>query len=147
LPESCIGRLKKAICSPANIEKMRSGVPLNDADRRPWLQAIARLIDDWLDAGISGVVACSALKYSYRRMIIGDRRAVQLLYLQGARELILHRMAARHGHFMPTSLLESQFETLEEPLPEEHALVLSIERPPQQIAHEIETRLQLLPLK
>jgi carbohydrate kinase (thermoresistant glucokinase family) len=128
---------------PANIEKMRRGVPLDDDDRRPWLQAVARIIDGWLGAGERGVVACSALKRSYRQMIIGDRKAVQLIYLRGARELILQRMAARHGHFMPISLLDSQLETLEEPLPEEHALVISIEHAPAQIVREIETRLQL----
>lgn len=130
---------------PANIEKMRRGVPLDDADRRPWLQAIARVVDGWLEAKESGIVACSALKRAYRRVIIGERRDLQLVYLQGSRELILHRMAARHDHFMPPSLLDSQLETLEEPLPEEHAMVISIECTPQQIVREIGMRLRLLP--
>jgi carbohydrate kinase (thermoresistant glucokinase family) len=129
----------------ANIEKMRHGVPLDDDDRRPWLQAVARVIDGWLESGNRGVVACSALKRAYRRMIIGKHDAVRLVYLEGSRELILQRMAARHGHFMPVRLLETQFQALEEPLPEEHALVISIERTPEQIMREIETRLQLQP--
>lgn len=128
---------------PANIEKMRQGVALDDDDREPWLQALARIIDAWLEAGECGVVACSALKRAYRQMIIGDRRGVQLVYLKGARELILQRMAARHGHFMPLGLLDSQLQTLEEPLPEEHVLVVSIDQSPGQIVREIETQLQL----
>lgn len=127
----------------SNIEKMRRGVPLDDADRLPWLQAIARIIDGWLAADACGIVASSALKRAYRRAIIGERRGVQLVYLQGARQLLLQRMRARHGHFMPPSLLDSQLQTLEEPLPEEHALVVSIEHTPQQIAREVERRLQL----
>ena len=134
-----------ALHPQSNVEKMRRGVPLEDSDRRPWLQAIARLIDEWLEAGESGVVSCSALKRAYRQLIIGSHRRAQLVYLKGAREVILQRMAARHGHFMPPALLDSQFETLEEPLPEEHALVLSIEHTPEQIVREIETRLSLLP--
>jgi len=130
---------------PGNIEKMRRGVPLDDADRRPWLQAIARVIDAWLESGESGIVACSALKHAYRRKIVGHRGEVRLVYLKGSREVILQRMAARHGHFMPLKLLDSQLETLEEPLPEEHALVVSIEQPPGQIVREIETRLRLQP--
>jgi len=129
----------------ANIEKMRRGVPLDDADRKSWLQAVAGVIDHWLESGNRGVVACSALKRTYRQMIIGQREAVRLVYLEGSYELILQRMAARHGHFMPVSLLESQFQALEEPLPEEHALVIPIERTAEQIMREIETRLQLQP--
>ena len=130
---------------PGNIEQMRRGVPLDDADRRPWLQAIARVIDAWLESGESGIVACSALKYAYRQKIVGRRGEVRLVYLKGSREVILQRMATRHGHFMPLKLLDSQLETLEEPLPEEHALVVSIEQQPRQIVREIETRLQLRP--
>lgn len=130
---------------PANIEKMAQGIALDDEDRRPWLQAIARVIDRWLESGLAGIVACSALKRRYRQSIIGQRREVGLVYLKGARELILQRMAARHGHFMPVSLLDSQLQTLEEPLPEEHALVISIEHTPAQIVQQIERRLRLEP--
>jgi gluconokinase len=131
--------------APANIAKMRRGVPLDDEDRRPWLQAVARVIDTWLDGRASGIVTCSALKRSYRQMIIGKRAGVRLVYLKGARELILQRLAARHGHFMPLTLLDSQLQALEEPAPAEHALVIPIERTPEQIVREIETRLQLRP--
>lgn len=127
----------------ANIEKMRHGVALDDDDRRPWLQAVGRVIDGWLEAREFGVMACSALKHAYRQLILSNRSGVQLVYLKGARELILQRMAARHGHFMPVNLLDSQLQTLEEPRPEEHALVLSIEHTPGQIVRAIETQLQL----
>src|SRR6516162_3922414 len=103
----------------ANVEKMRSGTPLTDADRRPWLHKIAGEIDGWRARGECGVLTCSALKRSYRDIIIGDRRNVVLVYLRGSRELIHQRMVARHGHFMPVALLDSQFATLEEPTPDE----------------------------
>src|SRR5665213_1273198 len=96
----------------ANVEKMRSGIPLNDADRLPWLHKIAEEIDGWRRHGESGVLTCSALKRSYRDIIIGDRSDVALVYLKGSRDLIHRRMAARHEHFMPLALLDSQFATL-----------------------------------
>jgi carbohydrate kinase (thermoresistant glucokinase family) len=128
-----------ALHSAANIAKMSQGIPLTDEDRRPWLQAIAAVITGWIDEGQSGVVACSALKQAYRRIIIDGNPAVRLVYLQGSRELIQRRMAMRHGHFMPLALLDSQFDTLEEPTPEEHALVISIDRRPDEIVTEIAT--------
>lgn len=121
----------------ANIAKMSRGVPLTDEDRGPWLHAIAAVIAGWIAEGQSGVVACSALKRAYRRIIIGGNPAVRLVYLKGSRELILRRMAARHGHFMPLSLLDSQFETLEEPTSEEHPIILSIDRRPEEIVTQI----------
>ncbi len=123
--------------SAANIAKMSRGAPLTDDDRRPWLHAIAAVIAGWIAEGQFGVIACSALKRAYRRVIIDENPAVRLVYLKGSRELILRRMAARHGHFMPVSLLDSQFEALEEPTPEEHALVISIDRRPEEIVAEI----------
>jgi carbohydrate kinase (thermoresistant glucokinase family) len=111
---------------PANIAKMSAGTPLNDEDRWPWLRAIAAAIDDWRANGVSGVVACSALKQSYRDILIGPRADVALVYLQGSHDLIATRMAARHGHFMPPGLLDSQFATLEEPGEAEHPIVASI---------------------
>ena len=99
----------------SNVEKMRSGTPLTDADRLPWLQRIAQEIDGWRANGDKGVVTCSALKRAYRDIIVGDRPEVALVYLRGSRELIQHRMAARHEHFMPVGLLDSQFATLQEP--------------------------------
>src|ERR1700732_2368633 len=100
---------------PENVEKMRSGTPLTDADRMPWLRKIAEEIDGWRARGGCGVLTCSALKRSYRDIIIGDRQDVVLIYLKGSRDLIHRRMAARHEHFMPIALLDSQFATLEEP--------------------------------
>jgi carbohydrate kinase (thermoresistant glucokinase family) len=123
--------------SAANIVKMSRGVPLTDDDRWPWLRAIADVISGWIAEGHSGVVACSALKRAYRRIIIDDNPAVRLVYLKGSRELMLRRMAARHGHFMPVSLLDSQFETLEEPTSEEAAVVISIDQRPEEIVTEI----------
>src|SRR5262249_60751708 len=94
---------------PANVQKMRGGTSLTDEDRWAWLEAIARVIDEWRMVGQSGVVTCSALKRAYRRVIIGDRPEVSLAYLKGSHELIHQRMAARHEHFMPVALLANQF--------------------------------------
>lgn len=123
--------------SAANIAKMSRGIPLIDNDRRGWLRAIALVIAGWIAEGLSGVVACSALKRIYRQIIIGGNAAVRLVYLRGSRELILRRIAAHHGHFTPVSLLDSQFEILEEPTPEERPIVISIDRRPEQIVTDI----------
>ena len=125
----------------ANVEKMRSGTPLTDADRLPWLQSIAREIDGWRERGEKGVVTCSALKRAYRDIIVGRRPEVALIYLRGARDLIQHRMAARHEHFMPVGLLDSQFATLQEPGADEQAIVVDIDGGPADIAVEIMSRL------
>jgi gluconokinase len=99
----------------ANVTKMRGGTPLTDADRLPWLEKIAAVIDGWREQGLSGVVTCSALKRAYRDITVGSRPQVRLAYLRGSYELIQSRLAARHEHYMPTALLDSQFATLEEP--------------------------------
>ena len=127
---------------PENVEKMRRGTPLTDADRLPWLRKIAEEIDGWRARGECGVLTCSALKRSYRDIIIGDRRDVVLLYLRGSRELIEQRMVARHGHFMPVALLDSQFATLEEPTPDEHPITVDVADNPADIAHEIVRHLE-----
>jgi carbohydrate kinase (thermoresistant glucokinase family) len=127
----------------ANIAKMRSGIPLDDADRLPWLAAIAAQIDRWRAEGGHGVVTCSALKRRYRDIIIGDRPEVRLVFLKGERELIADRLAARLGHFMPPSLLESQFATLEEPAADERPVIVSIREPAQTLAEQIIARLDL----
>jgi gluconokinase len=116
--------------SAANIDKMHAGIPLDDADRQPWLAAIAAEIGHWRTAGQCGVITCSALKRQYRDVIVGGRPGVRLVYLKGDKRLIARRMAARHGHFMPAALLDSQFETLEEPAAEEGALTIGIGKPP-----------------
>jgi gluconokinase len=127
---------------PENVEKMRSGIPLTDADRLPWLRRIAEEIDGWRARGECGVLTCSALKRSYRDIIIGDRPETVLVYLKGSRDLICRRMAARHEHFMPVALLDSQFATLEEPTPEEHPIIVDVGGKPAEIAHEIVCRLE-----
>src|SRR5262249_39069141 len=89
-----------ALHPPENVAKMKSGTPLSDVDRLPWLARIADKIDAWRAQGQSGIVTCSALKRSYRDIIIGDRPGVVLLYLKGSAELIGQRLAERRGHFM-----------------------------------------------
>jgi gluconokinase len=126
----------------ANVEKMRSGTPLTDADRMPWLRKIAEEIDGWRARGECGVLTCSALKRSYRDVIIGDRPDVALVYMKGSRELIHQRMVARHEHFMPVALLDSQFATLEEPTPDEHPIIADVSGRPADIAREIVRQLE-----
>ena len=119
-----------------NIDKMHAGMALTDEDRAPWLIAVADFIDQARRAGTHVVVACSALKRRYRAVIIGNRPDVRLIYLKGDMELIARRIATRHEHFMPPSLLESQFEALEEPGSDEKPIVASIEpRPREIVAH------------
>ncbi|HUB47800.1 MAG TPA: gluconokinase [Acetobacteraceae bacterium] len=127
---------------PANVEKMSRGIPLTDEDRWPWLHAIADAIDAVRTHGDSAVVACSALKRAYRDILIGDRSDVELVYLQGDKDLIAARMAARKGHFMPVALLDSQFATLEEPGPDEHPVTVSIAPPSQAIVDEVVRQLK-----
>src|SRR5271165_1234057 len=122
---------------PENVAKMRSGHPLTDADRTPWLDAVARAIDAWRARNARGVVTCSALKRDYRRRIIGEREGVRLVFLQGSRELIAKRIAPRLGHFMPASLLDSQFEVLDPPGPDENPINVSIDQPLDRIVAEI----------
>ena len=126
---------------PANVEKMHAGKPLTDEDRWPWLRAIAEFIERTQKAGQHAVIACSALKRAYRNILIGSRREVRLVYLQGERDLIARRMTLRHGHFMPPSLLENQFATLEEPDAEEDAIVVSIDARPREIVESIVAKL------
>ena len=130
-----------ALHPPANVAKMKGGTPLTDADRLPWLRRIAATIDEWRHAGVPGVVTCSALKRAYRDIIVGGRPDVVLVYPRGSHALIAGRMAARQGHFMPSSLLDSQFATLEEPSPDENAIVASIDQPPGAIVGEVVRRL------
>ena len=120
-----------------NVEKMHSGHPLTDEDRRPWLDAIGAFIDASRAAGRRVVIACSALKKRYRAVIVGDRSDVRLVYLKGPIELIARRIAARHEHFMPLELLQSQFDDLEEPGLDESPIVVSIEPPPRVIVTQV----------
>jgi gluconokinase len=121
----------------SNVDKMHGGVPLTDEDRWPWLAAVAAWIDQTRRSGGHGVVACSALKRSYRKVLIGDRADVRLVYLKGDETLIARRLATRHEHFMPGSLLHSQFEALEEPGLDEDPITVSIEPQPREIVTRI----------
>jgi gluconokinase len=125
-----------------NVEKMRAGTPLTDSDRLPWLRKIAEEIDGWRERGESGVLTCSALKRSYRDTIIGDRSDVTLVYLKGSHDLIHRRMAARHEHFMPVALLDSQFATLQEPTPDERSITVDVGGRPTEIVCEIVRQLE-----
>jgi carbohydrate kinase (thermoresistant glucokinase family) len=126
---------------PANVAKMKAGTPLTDDDRWPWLRAIAAAIDADRARGESAVVACSALRRAYRDILIGDRPDVRLVYLKGSRTLIGERMQALHGHFMPASLLDSQFQTLEEPGPDENPITVEIGGTPEEIVRAALERL------
>ena len=116
---------------------MHDGRPLTDEDRGPWLHAIAAWIDATRWIGNHGVIACSALKRRYRDVLIGDRADVRLVYLKGDETLIARRIATRHEHFMPRSLLHSQFESLEEPGPDEAPITVSIEPQPREVVAQI----------
>lgn len=118
---------------PANIEKMRSGIPLADADRAPWLASLHELLSK--EASRQGcVLACSALRQSYRRTLTGTLSGVGWVYLRGTREELLARLESREGHFMPPTLLDSQLAALEEP---ETPLIFSINLPPEHIVAEV----------
>ena len=128
----------------ANVDKMHNGIPLTDEDRWPWLAAVAAWIDDSRRSGGRAVVACSALKRRYRDVLIGDRADVRLVYLKGDEALIARRIATRHEHFMPRSLLHSQFEALEEPGPDENPIIVSIEPQPREIVAKILSALNMV---
>ncbi|HZG02463.1 MAG TPA: gluconokinase [Streptomyces sp.] len=116
---------------PENVAKMASGVPLDDEDRRPWLDAIAA----WLAerGGRGGVVTCSALRRRYRDRLRRAAPEVFFLHLDGSPELIAERLAARRGHFMPPELLRSQFETLEPLEPGEKGAAVAIDGPVEEV--------------
>jgi gluconokinase len=121
----------------SNVDKMHKGIPLTDEDRWPWLHAIAAWIDKMRCSGGHGVVTCSALKRRYRDILIGDRSDVRLVYLKGDETLIARRIATRHEHFMPPSLLHSQFAALEEPGADEMPITVSIEPQPREIVDQV----------
>lgn len=123
--------------SPANVEKMRNGIALTDEDRAPWLAAMAGHIDVARASETPTVVTCSALKRRYRDVIVGSRPDVALVYLEGDYDTIARRMSERASHYMPVSLLKSQFEALEEPDADEHAIVEDVRRSPQEIVERV----------
>ncbi len=118
----------------ANVEKMRNGIPLTDADREPWLESLRSLIAAWIAAGKSAILACSALKQAYRdRLMVGA--SVRVVYLKADRELLRERLLLRRGHYMKEGMLESQIATLEEP---EDAVVVDARSSVEEIVREIQ---------
>lgn len=126
---------------PKNVEKMAAGIALNDADRLPWLADLRAYLAELQAGGQSSVMACSALKSAYREQL--SFPFVRFFFLTGPKELIAGRIAKRAGHYMPESLLDSQFAALEEPAPEEGVLVVDIEHSPDQIVKTILAHLAL----
>jgi gluconokinase len=123
---------------PSNIAKMRRGIPLDDADRAPWLRALGDAIESWLKTGEPVVLACSALKSTYRAELVRDPTRVAVFYLKLTPELAKSRVAARSGHFMKDDLIDSQFEALEEP---HRAIELDASLPPAEIVRQIRAAL------
>jgi carbohydrate kinase (thermoresistant glucokinase family) len=120
----------------ANVEKMRAGTPLTDADREPWLAELAVLIRDWHSRGEDAVLACSALRHAYREKL-GFRPGIVYVYLKGTPEQLHERLQSRQRHFAGPSLLDSQLTTLEEPDADEPAIVLPISLPAEDIARSV----------
>jgi gluconokinase len=114
---------------PANIDKMRAGIPLDDADRAPWLDAVGVWIDARIAEGEGGVITCSSLKRAYRDRLRNARPQVRFVYLEGPHNLIAQRVAARQHAYMPASLLDSQFADLQPPTPDEQALAVDVRLP------------------
>jgi gluconokinase len=129
----------------SNVAKMRAGQPLTDEDRWPWLQAIADEIDRVCKAGECVVIACSALKHSYRNVLVHGRSDVRIVYLSGPQELIADRLAQRKGHFMPPGLLASQFKALEPPDADENPVTVSIDASVEEIVDDTVGQLGLSP--
>ena len=120
-----------------NVAKMQAGTPLNDEDRRPWLLAIQQFMRAEQSAGRSAVIACSALKESYRDLLLRGEPWVRFVHLTGPREMIEQRMRARAGHFMPVALLDSQLATLETP---GDAWAEDLRQTPEEIVERIAAR-------
>ena len=129
----------------SNVAKMRAGHPLTDEDRWPWLRAIANEIDRIREACQHAVISCSALKRSYRDILIHGRNDVRIIYLKGTQKLIADRLAERKGHFMPPGLLASQFKTLEPPGESESPVTVSIDASVDAIVDDIVRQLGLSP--
>lgn len=121
----------------SNIDKMRQGIPLNDVDRFPWLTQLANNMKTWDELG-GAVLSCSALKESYRTVLASESKNVTWIYLKGSYEIIHSRLKQRVGHYMKTDLLQSQFDTLEEP---NYGIHVNIENTPEQILAYITSKL------
>ena len=124
----------------ANIEKMRQGIPLNDDDRRPWLEALRHAIEEAHHTNANLILACSALKGSYRDFLGEQSDQVKFIFLNGSFDLIEQRLKQRKGHYMKANLLKSQFDALEEP---KDAIAVEIDQSPAAITQQIRTRLHL----
>jgi gluconokinase len=118
----------------ANIEKMSCGNALNDADRIPWLVKMRNAIDEWLGDGKNVVLACSALKETYRHLLIKDTKNIKIVYLKGSFNLFAQRLISRKNHFMKLEMLQSQFDALEEP---ETAIIVDAAKSPEYIINYI----------
>ena len=125
----------------ANVEKMRLGVPLTDDDRWPWLERLRQLIGESQQRGVDDVLACSALKRTYRQRLAAGLD-VRFVYLKGDHALIAERLRQRSGHFMNPGLLDSQFETLEEAADDERAIVVDVADTPETIVRQVEAVLK-----
>lgn len=122
---------------PANIAKMKAGQPLNDGDRAPWLERLSELLAGEVAAGRPPVLACSALRQRYRETLLAKAPGVMVVYLRGDKNLIASRLSRRSGHFMPSTLLDSQFDALEEPAAGPLVFVANLELSPAQIVNSI----------
>jgi gluconokinase len=129
----------------SNVAKMSAGQPLTDEDRWPWLKAIAHEIDRVCEAGGHVVIACSALKRTYRDILVHGRDDVRIVFLAGTQDLIADRLARRKDHFMPPGLLASQFATLEPPDSNENPVIVSIAGSVETIVDDVIRQLGLLP--
>ena len=127
----------------SNVEKMKAGHPLTDEDRWPWLNAIADEIERVCRSGQHVIIACSALKHTYRDVLLRGRDDVRFVFLKGTKELIAERLAHRKGHFMPPGLLTSQFNTLEAPEASEHVITVSIDETVEAIVDGVVRQLKL----
>jgi gluconokinase len=118
----------------ASKRKKHGGAALDDSDRAPWLSALRKLIQAMLSEGRNGVVACSALKQSYRDELVVDPNSVKIVYLKGTKQIIAERLRNRTDHFMNPALLQSQFDTLEEP---RDAIIVDVSMAPEAIVNAI----------
>jgi gluconokinase len=126
-----------------NVEKMRRGTPLNDDDRKPWLESLRAAITNWIASEKNVVLACSALKRKYRAELAAGPE-VRFVYLKGSADLITQRLRARHGHFAGDQILASQFADLEEPKANsKDTITVDINQPAPQIAAEVRAKLGL----
>lgn len=128
--------------SAAEILKMATGHPLSDDDRLPWLQRVGERIHDEIDAGRSSVTACSALRRTYRDVLRHDAPGLFFVWLDGPIDVVRERMLARHDHFMPATLLESQYATLEPLAPDELGVRIDLTNEPTALIDEVERALQ-----